>query len=258
MEVKQFPRITIVTPSFNQGPFIRETMESVLSQHYPNLEYIVIDSCSTDSTRHVLGSYLDRATIIVEKDTGQVDALIKGFKMATGEIFTWLNSDDILEPGALSIVAHHFIAHPSASVLVGNLKFINSEGTEIGRPVRREMTLDDWRYRPMSIYQPCTFFRADCYKSVEGLDSSLEYSMDYDLFIRFAERGCEFTYIDEILASFRFHEFSKSVAVPWRQWQEEFTVFKSHGGKMISPFYYWKIRSIFSYFIKHKVMRASR
>src|SRR5688572_16101945 len=109
---QSLPRITVVTPSYNQGPYIEKTIVSVLEQDYPDLEYLILDACSKDETGAILQKYADRVTAIVEKDKGQSDAVNKGVARATGEIIAWLNSDDTYTPGALRAVGEFFAAHP--------------------------------------------------------------------------------------------------------------------------------------------------
>ena len=115
------PRISVVTPSYNQGNFVEETIQSVLDQGYPNLEYIVMDGGSTDGTLDILRKYEKRLVWKSERDRGQSDALNKGFRMASGDIFSFINSDDVYEPGALHKVGRFFVDHPQASWLTGPL-----------------------------------------------------------------------------------------------------------------------------------------
>ena len=193
--------------------------------------------------------------IISEKDKGQTDALVKGFNLCTGDIYGWINSDDMLTEGALSTVAQHFIHNPEIDILVGKQISVDEKGKRYGVQYRRCMNQKDWRERTQLIGQPCTFFKASAYKAVGGLNPQLEYSMDYDLFIKFAINGFKYFYIEPVLALFRFHTTSKTVALPYKLWREEFQVFRTYGGKFFSPFYYWKIRAMISWVIKRKVLK---
>jgi glycosyltransferase involved in cell wall biosynthesis len=186
----RWPKISLVTPSFNQVRYVEETMRSVLDQGYPNLEYIVMDGGSTDGSADVIGRYSDRlAHWVSEPDDGQTDALIRGFRRATGEIMGWLCSDDILEPGSLFEVARAFTENPDWQVLYGDASWIDAEG----RPLRRQKEIDFSRFVFMYDYnylpQPSTFWRRGIYEKVGGLDPSFDLAMDADLWARFAEHA---------------------------------------------------------------------
>lgn len=184
----RWPKISIVTPSFNQAGYIETTMKSVLDQGYPNLEYIVMDGGSTDGSAGIIESYSDQlAYWVSEPDDGQTDALARGFGLATGEIMGWLCSDDLLEPGALFEVAQTFSRNPGWQVVYGDGLWIDAGGTpiraqkEIG--FSRFVFMYDYNYLP----QPSTFWRRGLYEKVGGIDPSFDLAMDADLWARFAE-----------------------------------------------------------------------
>lgn len=257
----QNPVISIVTPSYNQGAYLEQTIQSVIGQDYEALEYQVVDGGSTDDTPAILARYQGHPRvrrIVSEPDDGQTDALIKGFDHCRGQVLGWLNSDDLLEAGALSRVARVFREDPSADVVVGRLRFINPEGREIRIAPRQEMDARDWLRTTMAIGQQCTFFSSAAYRRVGGLDRSIHHVMDYDLFMRMALAGCRFVYIPDVLASFRFHDVSKTIGTPWKLWREELTVFRRHGGRPFSPFYYWKAREIVGFFVRQVILRRRR
>ena len=185
-----YPKISVITPSFNQAYYLETTMKSVLDQGYPNLEYIVMDGGSTDGSRGILERYSDRlAYWVSEPDGGQTEALARGFGLATGEIMGWLCSDDLLEPNALFEVARTFVENPGWQVVYGDGQWIDAEG----RPLReqKEIGFDrfvfmyDYNYLP----QPSTFWRRGLYERVGGLDPSFDLAMDADLWARFAEHA---------------------------------------------------------------------
>jgi glycosyltransferase involved in cell wall biosynthesis len=181
------PQITIVTCSFNQGRFLEKTILSVLGQNYPELEYIIIDGGSTDNSVNIIKKYADKiAYWVSEKDRGQTHALIKGFSRATGEIQSWLCSDDILEPGALREVAEFLAKHPNVRWLYGDACWIDAEDRFI--KWKREISFIPfiWLYDHNYIPQPATFWKQDLYKEVGGLDESFKLAMDGDLFWRFS------------------------------------------------------------------------
>ncbi len=255
------PLISIVTPSYNQGVYIEQTVRSVIDQAGENLEYVVVDGGSTDHTKDVLARLEGHprvSRIISEPDRGQTDALIKGFAACTGDVFGWLNSDDLLTPGALETVCAAFREHPDADVVCGRIRFINSRGEDLGLAPRTPMRAHDWLRTTMAISQQCTFFRAAAYRRVGGLDPTIHHVMDYDLFMRLALQGCAFHYIPETLALFRLHDTSKTIGTPWKLWREELRVFRRHGGHPFSPFYYWKAREVLSFFIKRKLLKLRR
>lgn len=255
------PSISIVTPSYNQGKYLEETIMSVISQDYDNFEYIIVDGLSNDNTHEILEKYKNNPKIhkiICEKDNGQTDALIKGFNICKGDIYCWINSDDLLKPHTLSKVATYFAQNPNVDILVGILDTIDEDSKLIGIREGRKMKNLDWLIMPQCIGQQSTFYRANVYKQIGGLNQGLEYSMDYDLFMRFAIGGFKFLYVSDVLSSFRFHNSSKTVSLPYKFWKEEFYVFKKNGGKLFSPFYYWKVREIISWIIKQKLFRKPR
>ncbi len=185
----RWPKITVVTPSYNQARFLEATLRSVHEQGYPNLEHIVIDGGSTDGSVEIIREFEDRlAYWISEPDRGQTDALIKGFSLATGEILAWLNSDDLYEPRTLWEVAEFFTSHPQARFVYGDALWIDTEGRVLRPkkeiPFNRFIWLYDYNYIP----QPSAFWRRELYEAVGGLDPRFDLAMDADLWIRFAER----------------------------------------------------------------------
>jgi len=212
-----WPRITIVTPSFNQGRFIEETLRSVHMQGYPNLEHIVMDGGSTDYSVDVIRNY---APCLVHwqsgKDGGQSDAINTGMAMATGDVCAWLNSDDVLTADALWRVGDYFADHPACRWLAGagRLDFVDEgrSGVMQSRVIGRHGFLDFWRFGDGSyVMQPSAFWRRDLWRDVGGLDPALHYAMDYDLWLRFAERTALHT-IDTVLSAAKRHGDCKTIA----------------------------------------------
>lgn len=210
----QWPKITIVTPSYNQGQFIEETIRSVLLQNYPNLEYIIIDGGSTDQTVDILRKYDSWITYWVsEPDKGQTHAINKGFKRAKGEIINWLNSDDLLYPGALYKIGRYFAQNPESCFIYGNCIHFDKNGDFSGRIIPKRNT-DPLREKlsylvgfPYS--QPACFYRKSILEEVGYLDDSIYFGMDYDLFIRIA-LNYPIHKTDDIFAKFRHHEDAKT------------------------------------------------
>jgi glycosyltransferase involved in cell wall biosynthesis len=186
---KSWPLISVVTCSYNQADFIEQTIRSVLDQGYPALEYIVIDGGSTDGSVEIIERYSDRLSYwISEADSGQTDALIKGFRRATGEITCWLCSDDLHEAWTLREVAGFFGANPRAEVVYGDATWIDANGSRIREKREHDYNRFIWMFDHNYIPQPSTFWRSNLYHSVGGLDPSFDLAMDADLWARFAER----------------------------------------------------------------------
>jgi len=209
------PRISIITPSYNQGEYIRETIESVLGQGYPDFEYIVIDGGSTDSTLSILKEYGKRINWVSEKDRGQSHAINKGLKKATGEIIGFLNSDDIYEPGALLKVGAYFSQHPESAWITGKCRTVNEKGVEIRRGVtfyknvwlvtRSRTLLMILNY----ISQPATFWRREVIERIGFFDENRIFAMDYDYWLRVGKHY-DLKFLNTYLANFRVHSSSKA------------------------------------------------
>jgi glycosyltransferase involved in cell wall biosynthesis len=208
-------KFTIVTPSLNQGKFIRRTIESVLAQRGDfELEYLVEDGGSTDETLAILREYEGRLRHVSERDQGQSDAINKGFRKATGDVLAWLNADDAYAPGALAAVAATLRA-TGARWCFGQCRIVDERDREVRRAIswykNRLSRRYSWRRLLTKVFipQPATFFRRDLVEQVGALDTAKHYAMDYDLWLRFA-RVAEPVFIPEDLASFRWHRSSKS------------------------------------------------
>ncbi len=206
----KFPKISIVTPSFNQGEFLEETIQSVLDQNYPSLEYIVIDGGSTDQSKSILKKYDKRLTYWVsEKDSGQSEAINKGFKKATGEITSWLCSDDLYEKDTLKTVAELFNVYPDAALLHGKTILFDSVGKELIKGATPEdLALKYFAVIPYP--QPSSFFRKSALDQVGYLDESLHFGMDYELLLRIA-LNYPIQSVEQILSRYRLHDQSKTV-----------------------------------------------
>ena len=215
--MRQYPRISLVTPSLNQAQYLEQTISSVLTQSYSNLEYIVLDGGSTDGSQEILKKYGHQITFWeTGPDSGQADAIRRGFAMSSGEILGWLNSDDILLPGALCTVADWFLRNPSKSWAVGGTLMLDADGQmrldALGNPVimpDSRVTAARLLYWDCGFCQPAVFWRRSLYDEVGGLDSHFKFCMDYDLFVRFA-RKTPSGRVRGLLAGFRFHPGSKT------------------------------------------------
>jgi len=205
-----YPRISVVTPSYNQGIYLEETIRSVLDQNYPNLEYIVIDGGSTDTSTQIIRKYSDRlAYAISEPDQGQADALNKGFKQATGEIICWLNSDDFFEPNTLWTVAKYFNEHQKTFFIYGD-GWIFRQSRPWARKYHRpgiqgakQLNFSD------QILQPSSFWTRHIFEEVGYLDMNLRYVLDWEYFLRISSKF-EMAYLPVAFSNYRLHEAHKS------------------------------------------------
>ncbi|WP_145573389.1 glycosyltransferase family 2 protein [Yersinia alsatica] len=208
-----YPSISIVTPSYNQARFIERTIVSILEQQYPNIEYYVQDGGSTDRTVEILKQYQANLTgWVSEPDSGQSQAINRGLAKTNGEIMAWLNSDDLLLPGALHTVADYFIRHPDIDVVYGNRLLIDECDKEIGRwilPGHDNEVLSWTDYVP----QETLFWRRSIWEKAGGqIDESFRFAMDWDLLVRFRDVGARFGHVDQFLGAFRIHASQKTSA----------------------------------------------
>jgi glycosyltransferase involved in cell wall biosynthesis len=232
-----WPKISIVTPSYNQGQFIEETIRSILLQRYPNLEYIVMDGGSDDNTVEILEKYDPWINHWVsEPDEGQTHAIQKGFDRVSGTIWNWINSDDVLSVGALSTISKAWLEDPDATVYGGNLRVFRD-----GKAVRINDKLFDgledvicvWEEYPTP--QPAIFMSVQACIQANGLETSLRYAMDYELYLRLCLLpDFKSVSIDDTLTNFRLHDSSKSVSERTDFQEEIISVFdrfrKNHPG----------------------------
>jgi Glycosyl transferase family 2/Glycosyl transferases group 1 len=204
------PSMTIVTPSYNQGEFLGETIESVLSQDYPRLQYAVVDGGSSDGSREILENYRSQlAYAVSEPDDGQAHAIVKGFANTHGEIMAYLNSDDCLMPGALRFIGHYFQQHPEVDVIYGHRVIIRADGLEIGRwiiPPHDAECVRRFDYIP----QETLFWRRRCYEAVGGIDVRFHFALDWDLILKLMKAGAKFRRLPYFLACFRVHGAQKT------------------------------------------------
>lgn len=204
------PKITVVTPSFNQGRFLEETILSIHRQNYPSLEHIIIDGGSTDESVEIIQKYASRlAYWVSEPDGGQTDALIKGFSKASGEIWAWLNSDDLYEPDTLWEVAEWFQNHPEDKFIYGDALWIDFHGRPLKFKKEIPFNWFIWLYGYNYIPQPSAFWRRELYEQVGGLDRFFDLAMDADLWARFAE-VCSPVHVRRVWSQMRFYPEQKN------------------------------------------------
>jgi len=207
-----WPKITIITPSFNQGEFLEETIRSVLLQNYPNLEYIIIDGGSTDESVEIIKKYEPWISYWVsEKDRGQSHAINKGLRKTSGDIVNWLNSDDFYEPQALLKIANKFKESKNIEAVLGVTNVFGGDEKNI----LSKTPFGDYFYNfsKAKIEQPATFFSGNFFKEINQVDEDLHLAMDLDIWIKFllSKKLDQIAEIDDVIVNFRKHEDSKTV-----------------------------------------------
>jgi glycosyltransferase involved in cell wall biosynthesis len=203
--------VSIVTPSYNQAPFLEQTMQSVLEQDYPRLEYIVVDGGSTDSSVEVIKKYADRlAYWISEKDSGQGEAINKGFVRANGEILAWLNSDDYYMRNTISVAVSCFEQNPDVVMVYGDMLAVNGDGQTINVLKYKQLSMEDLLCFQI-IGQPSVFFRRSALEKVGRLDPTFHFMLDHHLWIRLAQLG-RILHVPQVWSAARYHPQAKNRA----------------------------------------------
>lgn len=223
--MKSFPKISIVTPSFNRGQYIEQTISSILEQNYPNLEYIIIDGGSKDNTIEIIKKHKKYLTYWVsEPDRGQAHAINKGLEKCTGKLFNWINSDDYLEPGSLFELAKQFKENPNAHILCGYTRCFFEETGEISHTYQMGLkkTVADTILN-VEMNQPGSFYKLDIVKELGGVNESLRYVFDDELWFKYL---CKYglkhiNFINTLLVHFRLHSDSKSIGEGYKGFNEE-------------------------------------
>ena len=214
------PKVSIITPSYNQGEYLEETILSVLNQTYSNIEYVVIDGGSTDNSVDIIRKYEERITYwCSEKDNGQADAINKGLKRATGDLVCWINSDDILYPHFVEKFVNHFVTHPNVDFLYGDVE----QGTDLQHATFRKGEAIDYptmlRTLRVPMPQQSTMWRRGVMDKIGYLDPQWHVLLDREYFMRIAQH-CVIEYLPGVVAFFRNHENAKSIA-EWHKWMPE-------------------------------------
>jgi len=244
-----FPKISIVTPSYNQGQFLERTILSVLNQNYPNLEYIIIDGGSTDESVDIIKKYEKYLTYWVsEKDKGQSDAINKGFRKATGNILGYLNSDDTYTPDTFSKIANTFNKNPQIDLIYGDIHFIDGKDNKINDLKLTKLNFKNFIFENICLAQQATFWKKEIYDKVGGFNPNYYYSMDFDFFIRVSKIG-HLMHLPEYLANFRLHQKSKTVTSKINT--EKINTWQIENKKIKKQFFPKKINKIYFIFMKN-------
>lgn len=230
-------KISIITVCYNSNEYISQSIESVLAQSHKNLEYIIVDGGSTDGTVETIKGFAANhswITWISEPDKGIADAMNKGAKLASGEIIGFLHSDDFYPDGeVISSVFNAFKQSPDSMWATGSMYFVNQRGS-----MTREIKARKYSYKRLVraniILHPATFVNRDMFLKIGGFDTSFRYAMDYDLWLRLGKLHDPII-IDRVLASFRVHEGSRSIAASEKAYEEEFHVRENYLRKAQEP-----------------------
>ena len=247
------PKISIITPSFNQAHFIEETIRSVQDQNYPDFEHLVIDGGSTDNTIEVVKKF-PYIIWTSEKDRGQTHAVNKGIRKSTGEIIGWVNSDDTFLPGCFDVVIKKFLSEPNCHVVFGDYHAIDEEGKLLYSQKSfcgtHEEMIRWWDYT-YAIHQPTVFVRKEVFERAGLLDESYHYAMDYEWWLR-AAKHFPFHYVPSYLATYRFHKDAKSFA-PLEKfvYPDQLRASKKYWGPVWMP-KYWKFQESYQKFLLRK------
>lgn len=217
------PLVSIITPSFNQVPYLKQTIQSVLRQDHPRIEYIVVDGASTDGSVEIIKKYADKlAWWLSEKDSGQADAINKGLARATGEIVAWLNSDDYYLPSAVSAAVKVFEENPEVVLVYGNMLAVDERGNPFNTLTYKQLTLQDLLCFQI-IGQPAVFFRREVLSKAGMLDPTFHFLLDHHLWIRIAQHG-RILHVDQTWAAARYHAEAKNRAKAAEFGREAFRV----------------------------------
>lgn len=235
-----WPRISIVTPSYNQGWFIETAIRSVLLQGYLNVEYLIIDGGSTDNTLDILERYSPWVHYwVMEPDFGQSDAINKGLSRATGTIRNWLNCDDLYYPGAFEIIARAFHERPGAGLIYFDMDVLDVEANFVkAYPDTRPWDFETFLHDDMFIPMPSAFFTQQAWDSAGPLNNSLHYGMDWDLYLRIA-RQFEICYVPQTVSGLREYPQTKSASGGLQRLYEIRDMLESHGSR--APRLYYKM-----------------
>jgi glycosyltransferase involved in cell wall biosynthesis len=219
-------KITVVMPSYNQGRFLAEAIDSVLNQSYSDFELIIVDACSTDETSEVLEEYSDsRIEKVVEPDNGQADAINKGFRKASGDLLCWMNSDDIFLPGAFARVAELFDENPGVEVYCADKLHIRESGLIFEIQKYAPYDVDSFGNDKMAFCNQACFWKRGLVKKIGYLDENLNIVMDMEYFIRMGVKGfTKFLHVPELWGAQRYHALAKTTEERWKEiWAKEFS-----------------------------------
>ncbi len=208
---KDFPKISVITASYNQGQFLERTILSIINQNYENLEFIIIDGGSSDNSLEIIKKYEKYITYwISEKDNGQADAINKGFKIATGDLLCFQNSDDLFCNNSFKILANYYQINPNFDCYYGDLLFIDAEDNSLEILKTNNFNYKAQILEGMQIFNQSMFFKKSLGEKYGCLDSTLTFVIDYENVLRWSNYGAKFVKVNNLLGAFRLHEAAKT------------------------------------------------
>lgn len=228
---KETVKVTIITPSYNQGQFIEDTILSVINQTYKNIEYIILDACSNDETTEILNKYKDKITkIICEKDRGQSDAINKGFRLANGELVAWINSDDILYPNCVERIVNSYKLDSKNSIYYNSkCNIIDKKNNIIGLINRKIIDRNYLLKEKYEVLQPGSFYSTEKVREVNYLDEKCHYCMDLDLWLKLLNLGDIVDINGDPIAAYREWELTKTSTGADKFYKNIYEVLRRHG-----------------------------
>ncbi|HQI40847.1 MAG: hypothetical protein B6D44_04590 [Ignavibacteriales bacterium UTCHB2] len=239
-------KISIVTPSLNQGEYIEQTIKSVLNQDYNNYEHIIIDGASEDKTIEILNKY-KHLRWISEKDKGQSNAINKGLYLATGDIFAWLNSDDYYENNIFLSVAEYFTINPDCDFLYGDITYVDKNSNILFKISGDSLNYKSLLINPDLIRQPSFFWRREAFLKFGGVDESLNLVMDYDIFLKFTKSKTA-GYLNKNLSYYRTYSDTKTLKFRKKQAIEIYKVLKRNNSEFSIKIYWFLFKRYFGLF----------
>ncbi len=208
---KDFPKISVITASYNQGQFLERTILSIINQNYENLEFIIIDGGSSDNSLEIIKKYEKYITYwISEKDNGQADAINKGFKIATGDLLCFQNSDDLFCNNSFKILVNYYQINPNFDCYYGDLLFIDAEDNSLEILKTNNFSYKAQILEGMQIFNQSMYFKKSLGEQYGYLDASLSFVIDYENVLRWAKNGAKFVKVNNLLGAFRLHEAAKT------------------------------------------------
>ena len=211
--MKKNIKVSIVTPSFNQGQYLEKTINSVLSQDYDNLEYFIIDGGSTDNSVNIMKKYEKKISgWVSESDKGQSHAINKGINLCDGEIFGYINSDDYYEPELISNIVKIFIDNPNIDIIYGNFNYVDKDHLLLSNQYTIPFIPGIFIYDFDFICQPASFWRKDVFDKCGTFNEELQYLMDYEFFLRCYKYGMNYKYVNRTIANLRLHSDCKTIS----------------------------------------------